>query len=460
MKESSPAEFTVDKKVDVSADEKLTILAFAIRYGKQWSDALSLDRLAEEICLRPHIVSRSLASLIKSGLIFEKSKIEERGRPPRMFRLDIEEVGKLQDGILLGLKENRAAVALIKQGLISTPRHSRKQSPDRSDGHENLSCPDSNDDSVSTEDRHRVAAIRMVEGRLNHLNSAYILTLAVIVAASDRFGVVKDFSVGDLASLAGVSSLAMKGRLRKLQEWGVVRQIIPGVASSLFRKKLKSIILLNLNHDLLALHSQPLDVVVCQVPRIDENHYRFVYGLWSEAELGRPVNISAVCLRQLRGLPLHGFQQIEFELHSRTAEAFNRLVLQRPKMKLNLLMIRELVRPSLWAFFKAPVGIDLQKSDAFDELIDCFVSLVYLMVLELEDRIAPHIRHERKGLDLMFMPGNLTRGYEYLAILVAGSHEKGLSVIAAGNEGSKLITEFCSESDIPIETRKAAGLIR
>lgn len=451
----------LQSKEELTSDERLTVLSFAIHYGDQQSDAISIDELAKKISMRPHIVMRCMASLIKQGLIYEQPMLDGAGRPLRMFRLNIDGLSQLNADDLLALKDNEAVTLLIQKGLIPTPGYCPNKRPDKTDWNESLvRRTDLNDQGVSPGGRHGAGVQRMVEGRLGYLDSAYMLMLAAMTAASDRFGVVRGLSAGDLASIAGVSSLAIKGRLKKLKMWGVVRQIIPGIANALFSKKLKSIIVLNLNHEMLDFYSESPKVVISHDEEVGEDHYRFVYGLWHEVKMQRPVNIDLICLQQLKGLPLHGFQQLEFELHRLAGEAFNALVLARPMAKLKQVEIDQFVKPSLMKFLKPSAGSEKPESWTFDMLIGCFEFLIYLMVLELADRVEPHIGEKRTGIDLMFLPGNLTKGYEYITILVAGDGQKDSRVAIAKRRGDLPPEEFNCESDMPVDTRKATGLVQ
>lgn len=75
------------------------------------------------------------------------------------------------------------------------------------------------------------------------------LLLGMLLSRADRFGCVRDLPTKELQQLTGMNSDRVKHRLGRLVSLGLIRMIVPGVSSSIFRDGwLASSFYLNLNH--------------------------------------------------------------------------------------------------------------------------------------------------------------------------------------------------------------------
>ena len=75
------------------------------------------------------------------------------------------------------------------------------------------------------------------------------LLLGTLLSRADRFGCVRDLPIKKLQKLTGMNSDRVKHRLGRLVSLGLIRMIVPGVSSRIFRDGLlASSVYLNLNH--------------------------------------------------------------------------------------------------------------------------------------------------------------------------------------------------------------------
>ena len=86
-------------------------------------------------------------------------------------------------------------------------------------------------------------------GARSRLSICNRLLLGVLLANADQFGVVKVLTSKDLRLLTGFDAESLKRRLQRLVGVGLIRSIVPGVTSSIFRaRRINSTYFLNLNH--------------------------------------------------------------------------------------------------------------------------------------------------------------------------------------------------------------------
>ncbi|WP_193076032.1 hypothetical protein, partial [Pseudomonas sp. FME51] len=255
--------FLDNKRVDAKA--KLVLLAFAVRYQRGETPLIKVEDLAAELKHPAHMVAKAMQDLVGCNLIGEKYSVEGLGRPTRRFRLLLGEDEAMTASVYRDGMEPAAALNLIKKGRVRRPTRNKK---------EELEV-------AALEETPEERGIRRRrEGRVSYLDASDILLLvALLVLASDR-GVVQGVGLTQLASICGVSSVALQGRLKKLVQAGVVRQLVPGIASPLFSKKLKTVVILNLTHEMLG-WSQPNQgqVIIHKYNHRMEGEFALVSGL-------------------------------------------------------------------------------------------------------------------------------------------------------------------------------------
>ncbi|MDL2199268.1 hypothetical protein QQF45_09335 [Halopseudomonas aestusnigri] len=438
------------KTDELSASEKLVLLVFSTHFDASLSGPMSLPRLAEKLGLREGLVAAAMPALLGKGVMTARVCYGATGRPVREFALDEAKLRTFPAG-----RKLREASVLSAASFLRTP--TIKSSMLNWSGQPGLvDAEDGSSEGSESAALDYPKVRRMVECRKGLLDASDVLLLTVLLAVSDSLGVVEGWSSRQLALLIGVTPLALKGRLKKLVRHGVIRQVIPGVAAPIFQKKLKTIILLNTNHRLFA--SVGRKVAVCIDRGAPENgEVRLLQSLFFESKGVGSANFSAKEVALLKSLPLHAFKQLEYVL---LELASNGLVSVLGEQKIDRSRLIEAAKTALQGVIRVPKAgdsvVSQLRSYAAQGLIESLAFQVYLLAVELNDRIGKELAKAGTPDRLLVLPGNMFTGYEYVAVLAYPCVGGGDPVDEVNGPWRGV---FAKETDISQSTRERVGLV-
>ncbi|MGC3519583.1 hypothetical protein ACPTJI_32985, partial [Pseudomonas aeruginosa] len=301
--------------------------------------------------------------------------------------------------------------------------------------------------------------------RLGQLSLANRLLLMILVSHADPFGVVRGLSSRELCLMAGIDVDCLKQRLRRLTALGFIRRHIPGIASSVFAKKLTSIYLLNLNH----LQLSPLcDVVSTAVhqalddPNRDCNH---VTAVWWDRESflkRREYHIPLSVVRLFRKAPKHAFDQLEFFICDSASGFLSRhWAGADPAVWRKVRGVDSTVKQQVAEFFRQPM-VDPKDGTALDhdELVDFFKRLIFRVANEYARRFSGLSVVSFTEVNFMLLPVHVAIGHEHVAMLFQGPQDcdqEHWQIIRAYDDLE--ITSVSREADIELNVRQKAGLL-
>ena len=434
----------------LSASEKLVLLVFSTHFDAELSGPMSLPRLAEKLGLREGLVAAAMPVLLGKGLMTARVCFGGTGRPVREFALNEAALRKFPAGRKLRKESVLSAASFLRCPTIKTSMLSW------SDQSGVLDVDDGSSEGSDSAAVVHPNVRRMVECRKGLLDTSDVLLLTVLLAVSDSLGVVEGWSSRQLAILIGVTPLALKGRLKKLVRHGVIRQVIPGVAAPIFQKKMKTIILLNTNHRLFA--SVGRKVAVCIDRGAPENgEVRLLQSLFFESKGVGSANFSAKEVALLKSLPLHAFKQLEYVL---LELASNGLVSVLGEQKIDRSRLIEAAKAALQGVIRVPKAgdsvVSQLRSYAAQGLIESLAFQVYLLAVELNDRIGKELAKAGTPDRLLVLPGNMFTGYEYVAVLAYPCVGGGDPVDEVNGPWRGV---FAKETDISQSTRERVGLV-
>ncbi|ALY33864.1 TPA: hypothetical protein L4R01_005279 [Pseudomonas aeruginosa] len=283
------------KRVDAKA--KFVLIAFIQRYGGRGAVPASSLRRANDLGLPQRELGRELAQLVREGYLLEEAVTgQQAGRPNRTYSIS----SHVMELVLRSDKRTTAHVDLIKHVI---------EGPD-------VLAIRPNDNGAQSGPRLVWIDGKAVPKRSNRLSLSNRLLLAVLLAHSDDFGIVRDLGNVDLCSLVGLEATSLKQRIRKLIDLGFIRRHVPGIASSVFSKKLKSIYFLNLNHPQLGGGESNLVLIHQSDIRSGDGRDEYVRGIVGDIRGGGQLGCrtpSAV-ISLLTHAPMAVFSQLELKL--------------------------------------------------------------------------------------------------------------------------------------------------
>lgn len=448
------ADLLTRKLLHIGPEAKFLLLALALHFRGRTPEPVSIEDLARQLVLPLRDVSKALAELVEVSLLTTHQDATRRGRPKRIFEINQACVKKYEiaEGSItnsnLELAQYVITAESIKAEMVRFPSQSAlldiKNKPEAGDG-------------IDTDPLSRA-------GKLSLANR---LLLAVLLSRSDEFGVVSDLGRAELCALVGLQFPSLPQRLRRLVELGFIRRHVPGIASPVFSEKLKSIYILNLNHQQISPSKDCASVLLHQKPDSDDE-FGPSQGIWLDVDNARkhpalksqtPWEVIDLILR----LPKHALEQIEFFL-CKCARDFlslhwNILETTQGAYKASRLMNLE---KRFVAFFREPM-VSSKTKEPLDgqEVLRFFIRVVIEFSMDCRRRFSDLNGVDLSGQRFLIAPADLNVGYRYLAVLVKLSAEigQGCYWFTEVESGDVYLAEFERESDIPIDIRRSAGLL-
>ncbi|TWC11958.1 MULTISPECIES: hypothetical protein [unclassified Pseudomonas] len=433
----------------VDHDSKFVLLAFWRCYGAATPQRCSVKQLAEDLRLPAQAVSKSLAQLVKVEVLTVSTQPEGKGRPKCIF-----EVSEGAQSQLREIKERRLRHPELLERLLRGERIRATWSGWK-EGLDSTSA--SNPDS---REEKRGAPVRM--GKLSLANR---LLLMILVGHADPFGVVRGVSSRELCFMAGIEVDCLKQRLRRLTALGFIRRHIPGIASSIFAKKLTSIYLLNLNHLQLSPVRDVVSTAVHQVLDDSNRDCEHVTAVWRDRESflkRREYHIPLSVVRLFRKAPKHAFDQLEFFICESASGFLSRHWAGADSAVWKKVRgVDAVVKQQIADFFRMPM-LDPKHKVALDhdELIDFFERLVFRVANEYARRFSELSAVSFTEVDFMLLPVHVSIGHEHVAMLFKGRPDRDQEHwLVTRAYGDPEVTRVSRESDIELDVRQKAGLL-
>lgn len=426
-------------KVDAKA--KFVLLAFVLRYGASEAVPANSARRAEALGLSQQDLRHGLVQLVSEGhLLEEVSTGRQAGRPNRIFSLS------KQVAALLSRSAEREAVHgdLIRR-VVEGPE---------------ILAINPCEDQAMPKPGGKVAWIdgKPVPKRRNRLSLPNRLILAVLLAHADDFGIVRDLGGKELCQLVGLDAASLKQRVRKLISLGYIRRHIPGCASPLFSRKLKSIFVMNLNHPQLAVRNS--QVLVHQSSVRPESENKYIRGLmvdveaWRSSERMTPT--PAQIVRKFLGEPLAVLSQLDFNMCCWASELLVAQAEGRDGKAVIRNVICEFFRDSMLCYRiqeEIPGPPSLSELRARDDRID-MLEYFFFLACQLADECRERFSICDEGCldyrDLALVPSQLSEGNSCMALLVrmnAPQVDQDSVVITETEDGVRSMS-YSRESDI------------
>lgn len=431
------------KNTNVSAEAKLVHACFSLRFQEFKAPAMRLDDLAGQLKISLRLLSAGIKELEQAGLIDSTVVSSGKGRPKHSYMCNSDALAKLP---VVGSFEE-IHIPAVEKFLGS-----------RDIGVARVPVVDGESTAASKENE---VGERLRRGRLDFFDAGNKLLVVVLLAGADRLGVVRGWSHTQLAAVIGLSVISIKGRLKKLVGLGVIRKVVPGCGSPIFKSRQKTVYLLNLNHRIFAGSDCVSEVLIHHLTFVDHgNDFRLIQRLYDEAR-GKvmtpqsPHSVLSLCRR----VPKHAFEQLEFMLHEVASAAFMQLALNRPLTKLQMKEVQDFAADRIAEFIRRPTGSSSQENDLIAEVIEHLAFLVFLMTDELTIRLRAHVSGVLVGAGCLVMPGCIETGYQSIALLLYGAGRDKKCLVINESRSDHEIIEFEAEEEVPIEQRKRACLI-
>ncbi|WP_286919783.1 hypothetical protein [Pseudomonas sp. UBA6753] len=433
----------------VNSDSKFFLIAFWSCYGAATPRSCSVKQLAEDLKLPGHTVSKVLAHLVEARVLTVSARPEGKGRPKCIF-----EVSEATQSLLREIEERHLGHPELLERLLSGERIRATWA-----GWKEGLDPTSTSNHGTREGR-QVAPVR-----LGQLSLANRLLLMILISHADPFGVVRGLSSRELCSRAGMEGNCLKQRLRRLIELGFIRRHIPGIASSVFARKLTSIYLLNLNHLQLSPVRDVVSTAVHQAlddPNRDCNH---VTAVWRDRESflnQREYHIPQSVVRLFRKAPKHTFDQLEFFICDCASGFLSRhWAGADPAAWRKVRDVDLAVKKQIADFFRQPM-VDPKNGATLDhdELIDFFERLVFQVANEYAKRFSELAAVSFDEVDFMLLPGHVSIGHEHVAMLFKGPPDRDQEhwLVTRAYDDPE-VTRMAREADIELDVRQNAGLL-
>lgn len=436
----------------VDAKAKFVLLAFALRYGVSEAVPANNARRADALGLSQQDLRYGLDQLVSEGYLVEEVPAgRQAGRPNRIFSISKQVVGLLSRSA-----ERETAHGDLIRRVVEGP--------------EVLAIRPSDDQAIP-KPGERVVWIndKPVPKRRNRLSLPNRLLLAVLLAHADDFGIVRDLGGAELCRLAGLDAASLKQRVRKLISLGYIRRHIPGCASPLLSRKLKSIFVMNLNHPQLA--GRNSQVLIHQSSVRPGSDIKYIRGMMGDVSAWRsglrtvptPVQVVIDFSRE----PLAVFSQLDFNL---CCWASKLLIDQAAGQD-----GKAVVRSTICDFFRAstlrsrvrkgvpsdPVLDEQRAHSEWEDMVEYFLQLACQLADECRERFAMSDEACLDYRDLTLVPSHLSEGNRCMAFLVRMSASKvdQDSVVITEAEDGVWSMSYSRESDIDGSLLFECGLL-
>lgn len=222
-----------EEVADCSPDARFLLEVMAMQWGRgdrsvhRWTVS-SLSKLLHSPL---KAVRKALLELVDRGLVQLSTESSfSRGRPAHEYALgEVIQKWFESNSVDYGHHQDRMAALFSGAGFSVGVVGSEAQVP-----------------KLQEPERGRKEFPVAPEGFLSIRNK---LLLGTLLSGADRFGCVRDLPTKKLQQLTGMNSDRVKHRLGRLVSLGLIRTIVPGVSSPIFRSgRLASSFYLNLNH--------------------------------------------------------------------------------------------------------------------------------------------------------------------------------------------------------------------
>lgn len=436
----------------VDAKAKFVLIAFIQRYGGRGAVPASSLRRANDLGLPQRELGRELAQLVREGYLLEEAVAgQQAGRSNRTYSIS----SHVMELVLRSDKRTTAHGDLIKHVI---------KGPD-------VLAIRPNDNGAQSGPRLVWIDGKAVPKRSNRLSLSNRLLLAVLLAHADDFGIVRDLGSVDLCKLTGLEATSLKQRIRKLVDLGYIRRHVPGIASSVFSMKLKSIYFLNLNHPQFGGESNLVLVHESDI-RTGDGCNEYVRGIVGDIVGWHPgVRTPLVVISLLNHVPLAVFKQLELKL---CEWALTHLA----SGKVNAMCVSTALHHEIDGFFrmlddslpsladeaprarkKQTLLVEAAQMDRGD-VINHFCYLTRLLADECWERYAADGKMPFSCEDLVLIPGHLELERRCFALVVrkgaVGDFQQ--HCVMMENQGELSSIWFRLETEIAPELRFESGL--
>lgn len=436
----------------INSKARFSLAAFYLRYRFADTGLLTVDELASGLGVPAGDCADALDLLLKeSVLIASVDPVRKAGRPKRAFRIHDELVRRLELARALSKPASGVPHQQIIEHLIKGP-HIHAVGPDV------VVC------------RAPVKAVKGAKATIAVLKQAPLISrsnrllLAMLFGHSDDFGVVSSLSNADLCRLTGLDSTSIKQRIRKLVELGFIRRHVPGVASPIFAKKLKSSYVLNLNHRQVAPAGDMIAFAVHEILDKSPDDPVYLDEVWYDiGRYWRPSGRPASCdvrtpdfvLWLFGSAPKHALQQFELFLSGCVTDLLTKHWEQVGVEKLDFDLG---FRDRISAFFRKPMK-HVADGSPLDEnaILDFLCQMTNLFAADCKRRLSQFDGLLFSGLNFRLLPGDLEQGYASLGVLIESAGDGGWLVTQSG-----VVSEtkrFPREAACSVALRKKSGLL-
>ena len=431
-------------------ETKFFFIAFWSHYGAVTPKPRTLKQLAEDLVLPVQAVSKAVAQLVEMAALRVVTQPEGKGRPRCTY-----EMSKAIQADLRDIKER----TLSHLGLVEHVLGGERIRAIWAGWKENVQAAAA----VGARSSGEKKAAPVPVGQLSLANR---LLLIILLSHADAFGVVRGLSSKEICSLTGMDSAALKQRLRRLTELGFIRRHIPGIASSVFAEKLKSVYLLNLNHLQLSPDVDVVCVAVHQCYDDPEVECKFVRRVRFDRDSylkGVKCLTPASVLRFLRRAPDHLFDQLElFICDCASGFLARHWANSDPAEWRKVYSVDLIAKESVEVFFRGPM-LDPKGKVAVDqdEVIDFFQRMIFDLADEYVRRFSTLRFVPFAEVNCILVPIHVRTGHQCIALLIQKPCGPGLanhwSITKGG--GDPVVASFSREADISLDLREQSGLL-
>lgn len=449
------ADLLTRKLRHIGPEAKFLLLALALHFRGRTPEPVSIEDLARQLMLPLRDVSKALAELVEVSLLTTHQDATRRGRPKRIFEINqacVKKYESAEGSITSGnLELARYAITAesIKAERVGSPsqgtRLDRKNKPDDGNG---------------------IGVVAL--NRAGNLSLANRLLLAVLLSRSDEFGVVSGLGSTELCALVGLKIPSLPQRLAKLVELGLIRRHVPGVASSIFSRKLKSIYILNLNHHQISRGRDSVSVFLHQDLKNSNDERRHLQRVWMDRRYllegnGTELPTHKSILDMLKSVPFHVFQQIEYSICRCVTEVLmSHWDLAQDRKELVKILGDFEFQDRFGSLFKYYYAKPRSKSSLPVQRFFLFLlGIIEDLTLESRRRFSGLGVLAMSGFSFMLVPSHLNSSHSSIALLVrwpSGVDIKSYwATDGEAHEGN--VFELDRESDIALDVREASGLL-
>lgn len=399
----------------LGSEGKYFLVRFVQCFGKAEPDGLGVKALAKEFGLSDRQVTASLEALVTCKVMEFSSSSEGKGRPKRCYRLTDDFHKKLNKADAQSATQHETAVG-------SLLKHENRKA-----GQANEKIEEQNEGVDLLADARR----KRQPGKLSVVNR---LLLSVLLCRADRFGVVSDLGSSELCKVVGLDQKSLKRRVRRLIDQRLIRAYVPGLTSSVFFTKTKSIYFLNLSHPELEGEGAATSVLACSA-EIPLPHYmqhgstieRHVHNLKNHSEFfrGSPYR-KALRLCESQQSSFFHFLQVILETCAAhlLSRYWSELVLVPFNQRIDVQDVPELNRNDFWP----PKLLSGSDDDGYGILLEELYRGAYILAVTIKGLLSQASEAPFETMAFVIIPRPLESGYFPLELLALSKLPDGLGV--------------------------------